>query len=280
MDHHQQDPERLRRLYIDERRTVGEVAEVLGVARSTAHNWLRAAGIDLRPSPSKRRDDISDDRLRELYVGDQLSAPDIAQQFGCATTTVYHRLDQLGIPRRPKGCSAARPDKSELARLYIEQGLSLREIASRRGVTAPAVAGWLRHYNISARAARTPPVSVGVDAVVDGYRSGLSGLELASQHHCSTATIYRLLDQEGVPRRQHQSKLTRDDLVAALDDGYTAEQIAEMHDLSVSAVCRALRRENLMTQRQTTRQRARQRYADLVAGTATPKCFTMNHTDQ
>jgi transposase-like protein len=67
MDIERPDFDRLRRLYVEEERTVAEVAAVLGVARGTAHNWLRAANIELRPSPSKRRDDISDDQLRELY---------------------------------------------------------------------------------------------------------------------------------------------------------------------------------------------------------------------
>jgi transposase len=257
MDDQRPDLDQLRRLYVEQGRTVAQVAEVLGIGRGTAHNWLRAAGVELRPSPSKRRDDVSDDELRELYVTERLSAPDIAGRIGCGTTTVYHRLEELGIPRRSYSPAQVRPDRSELNRLYIEEGLSLRQIAAKFDVTAPAVAGWLRHDDIAARPARTPPVDVDRDAVVEGYESGLSDLQLAEQHDCSTATIYRVLDQAGVPRRQRQPSLTREDLVDALDRGCTAEEIADAHDLSVSAVCRALRREGLMTKRQATRKRAR-----------------------
>lgn len=259
------DPDQLRRLYVEEERTVAEIADVLGVARGTAYNWHRAAGIELRSSPPKRRDDISDDQLRELYVTDQLSAPDVALRLDCGPSTIYHRLDRLGIPRRQSGHAPDRPDRSDLIRLYVEEGLSLRQVAARRGVTAPAVAGWLRHYGIPARAARTPPVDVNRDAIVDGYRSGLSTLELAAQQGCSTATIYRDLEAAGVHRRRHQPKLTRGALITALKSGCTAEEIADAHELSVSAVCRALRREGLMTDRQATRQRARERYAALPA---------------
>jgi transposase len=224
MDIERPDSDRLRHLYVDERRTVAEVADVLGVARGTAHNWLRAANIELRPSPSKRRNDISDDQVRELYVTKQLSAPDIARRLGRGTSTVYH--DQLGIPRRHDGHGTARPDRSELHQLYIDEGLSLRQIAARYDVTPPAVAGWLRHSDIPVRPARTPRVAVDRDAVVHAYRSGLSGLELAAQHGCSTATIYRELEAAGVPRRRHQRELSRNDLITALETGCTAEEIA------------------------------------------------------
>lgn len=264
MNDRRPDSDRLRHLYLDDKRTVAEVAEVLGVARGTAHNWLRAAGIELRPSPSKRREDIADTELRDLYVAEQLSAPDIARLLDCGTSTVYHRLDRLGIPRRQDGHSPVRPDRSELNQLYIEEGLSLRQIAARLDVTPPAVAGWLRHYGILARASRTPPVEVDRDAIVDGYRSGLSGLQLAAEHRCSTATIYRELENAAVPRRPLEPKLSRNDLITALDDGCAAGEIAERHDISISAVCRALRREGLMTRRQATRQRSRERYAILL----------------
>ena len=77
---------------------------------------------------------------------------------------MYPRLDDLGIPRRRYNPAQVRPDRSELNRLYVEDGLSLRQIAAKFDVTAPTVAGWLRRYDISARPSRTPSVDVDREA--------------------------------------------------------------------------------------------------------------------
>jgi hypothetical protein len=70
---------------------------------------------ELRPSPSERRDDISDEQIRDLYVTEQFPAPEIARRLDCATTTIHHHLDQLGIPRRQNAYTPTRPDRAGLA---------------------------------------------------------------------------------------------------------------------------------------------------------------------
>jgi hypothetical protein len=142
-------------------------------------------------------------------------------------------------------------------------------------VTAQAVAGWLRHHNIDARPARTPPVDPDAKAIINGYQAGLSGPQLADLHNCSTGSVYRCLDTASIPRRPPTRTLTRQDLLDALNRHSTAAQIAEQHDLSVSTVCRALRQEGLEADRQTSRRRSAQRHAELLAqteqtGTADP----------
>lgn len=158
---------------MDEERTVAEIAAVLGVARSTAHSWLRAAGMELRPSPSIRRDDFSDDQFRQLYVQERLSAPDIARRLGCGprrSTTTSSNL----ASRRQVGRAPARPDRLELHQFHIEQGLSLRQIAARRGVTAPAVARWAPPLRHPRPGRQDSPVSGDRDAIVYvGHRQRL-----------------------------------------------------------------------------------------------------------
>ncbi len=258
------DPDELRRLYEVERHTVGEIAVVLGVARGTAHNWLRDAGIALRPSPSAPRADVSDDDVRDLYVRVGLSAAEIAHRFGCGTSTVYRCLDRLGIERRRTPPNPLRPERGELFRRYVTEGRSLRDIAVDYGVSPQAVAGWLRYHGIEARPPGTPLLELDVDRVSAGYLEGRSGPELAAHHGCSAAVTYRLLDEAGVTRRPVTPMLDREVLVDALEQQQTAEQIAAMHGVSVSTVCRALRREGLETDRQAQRRQAHERLLELL----------------
>jgi hypothetical protein len=50
-----------------------------------------------------RRLSIDADALRAMYVDERRPAARIATEMGCTATTIYRRLRQLGIPRRPRG---------------------------------------------------------------------------------------------------------------------------------------------------------------------------------
>lgn len=266
MPPHTSDTDRLRRLYVEEQMTISQVAASLGVAPQTVHNRLVAAQIPRRPSPSTPRSDVTDDTIRRLYIDLNWSVADIAAHLGCATSTVYGRLDRMGVARR-----AARPrqdplpDDHELKRLYEVEGLSLRLIAERYAVSAQAVRGWTTEAGINRRPPGGVAPEIDFDELVEQYVGGRSGLALAHDHGCSPATIYRRLEQLGVVRRQSSPAVDRATLTSALADGLSAPDIATRLDVSVGAVCRALRRERLQARTQAARQRSAQRFAALRA---------------
>jgi type IV secretory pathway TrbD component len=82
---------------------------------------------------------------------------------------------------------------------------------------------------------------------------------------CSSSTIYRRLDAAGVERRPARRALSRQDLMVGLERGRSAPEMAAAHAVSVSCVCRALARENLMTAAQARKQQMRLRYPDYFA---------------
>ena len=75
--------------------------------------------------------------------------------------------------------------------------------------------------------------------------------------------IYRRLDAAGVSRRPARPRVSRQYLIKALDQELSAPDIAAALAVSVSCVCRALAREQLMTTSQAARQRRRLRYPEL-----------------
>lgn len=258
-------PAVLRRLYTDEGLTVAAVASRLGVAHGTAHKWLLGAGVAMRPPVSAPRTDVSDDDIRRLYISGGQTAAEIAAHLGCPTTTVYNRLQRLGVPRRPAvPRRRTRPADDDLRRLYSNEGLTLRQLAERYSVTRQAVQQWLVAAGIPRRRPAAPDNDPDVATLIALYAEGWSGPELARRFGCSSTTVYGRLERAGVPRRRDRRAVGRPELLDALDAGLSAPEMAARFDVSVSAVCRALAREGLETSAQAARRRAREHYATLL----------------
>ena len=94
------EPATLRQLYTDEGLTVAAVAARLGVANGTAHKWLLAAGVPMRPPAATTRANLTDDDIRRLYDIEGQTAAEIAAHLGCPTTTSV-ASEIVRSPRRP-----------------------------------------------------------------------------------------------------------------------------------------------------------------------------------
>ena len=259
------EPATLRRLYTDEGLTVAAVADRLGVANGTAHKWLFAAGVPMRPPATTPRTDVDDEDIRRLYTSEGQTAAEIAAHLGCPTTTIYNRLQRLGVPRRPPvRRQPTRPTDDHLRRLYSEDNLSLRQLASRLSVSPQAVRNWLVDAGIPRRPPTGPEHDPDLPELIALYAEGWTGPELARRFGCSTTTIYSRLDRAGVPRRRDRRAVGRAELLDAVDAGFSATEMAARFDVSVSTVCRALAREGLETPTQAARRQARERYAVLL----------------
>jgi transposase len=259
------DTGQLRRRYVDEQMTISQIATSMGVAAQTVHNRLVAAQIPRRASPATPRTDITNDEIRRLYLDQGWTAEEIASHLDCGTSTVYTRLDRLGVARRPaRPRHDSRPTTAVLRELYVTNRLSLRQIAEQFDVTAQAVHHWMTAAGIERREPGAPAPAFAVDELAERYLSGQSGLELAQHFGCSSATIYRRLADAGIDRRPPTPAVDRATLVAALAEGHTAPDIAAQLDVSITAVCRALEREHLQTSTQAARQRSAEHLASLA----------------
>lgn len=103
------DEGRLRGLYVEQRMTLHKIAEKLGHAEQTVWERLKKSGIEMRdqsaslgiPKDSPLRDE---EQLRELYVENNMTGPEIAEDLNCSSSTVYAWLKRHGIERdHPSG---------------------------------------------------------------------------------------------------------------------------------------------------------------------------------
>lgn len=101
----------LRRLYIDEERSIRSIAELLHVAPRTVYDAMIHGRIPRRQTwqHSNRSSSSSDGTrfdeamLRQLYQTEQFSIREIAARFHVSHSVVYSALVRWNIPRRRLG---------------------------------------------------------------------------------------------------------------------------------------------------------------------------------
>lgn len=157
----------LRRLYVDEEKTLAQIAVAYDCVPGAVRQRLLRAGINRRPPGGGRRPVLEDGataaQLRRLYLEEGRSIAEIARILGCTRDKVGRHLDHYGIPRRPR----ARPGGLNgrlLRRLYVSERLGVDQIAARLKVSPNHVRNELRRHDI--RRTRSPqPLPPGQQAL-------------------------------------------------------------------------------------------------------------------
>lgn len=93
--------------------------------------------------------------LKRLYIDEQMSIKDVAEEIGVSHTTTIRLMEQAGIERRgftDKYKDKKYRDEDWLYKKYITEGVSTKEIAEECGVTADCILNWLGEFEIN----RTP----------------------------------------------------------------------------------------------------------------------------
>jgi transposase-like protein len=130
------DEKLLRRLYVEEKLTTQEVADRLGCGKTTVRTWLDRHGIETRPRKPPATDELTDaTTLRRLYVEQEKSASEVADELGCHKPSVLYWLRKHGIERRRRQDPAVPEleDAELMEWLYVGQRKTQREIAAELG---------------------------------------------------------------------------------------------------------------------------------------------------
>lgn len=95
------------------------------------------------------------DTLRSLYLEQSHSADDVADALQCSKKTILKWLDRHGIPTRPSkhDMDNGWRDPDLMHELYIEKGISIREIARELDCEPPTIHRWLHNHGIETRQA-------------------------------------------------------------------------------------------------------------------------------
>ena len=237
-----------------------EVGLRLSLSSQTGYRLLSKSGVARRGPGGHRRcpSDHLTEREQEAVQrsADGESAREIAQRLGVTTYRVYRALRFVGIrPRRgrPSPSPEMQQRAQEFAHLYVEEGLSLREVGACFGVSGERVRQILKRAGVGRRSSRgrdsrDQPIERSADAVHLYVEGGLTLAEIAARLEVSSLTLARILEKAGVPRRRGSSALTRSQLAQrteqivrlSLEEGLTQKEVGARLGVSGATVCRTL----------------------------------------
>lgn len=146
--------EELKRDYLDKRMNQNELGRKYGVSSPTIRTWLEEFNIPVRnASEAKRPKDFSPpskEQLEKLYIEEEKTAKEIAEDLGVSNSFVFDLLEKNGIEKRDRKSRTDRlkPSKENLENMYLTLGRSPKSIGEKIGVSAPTVINWLCEYNI------------------------------------------------------------------------------------------------------------------------------------
>lgn len=140
-------------------RSVMEIAVDHGVARQTVGRVLADAGVDTRRG--RRRAAIDTDWLRQRYVVERHTIPEIAAEVGVTMTTINRHLEAAGIPRRPRG-SASRSTAIRVDPRAGDSPLLRRILVGQDAVQRAERFLLVAHYDTMTAAARELGVTLSI----------------------------------------------------------------------------------------------------------------------
>ena len=116
----------LRKLYVEERKTVDEIAAILSCNPNTILRRLNEYKIPVRRN---RREGLTKQLIQKLYLKDGKSTREISRVLGCSRSAVLRRCREYGIPLRNHNSYRVVVDEETLRRLYLTEDRSIAEIA-------------------------------------------------------------------------------------------------------------------------------------------------------
>lgn len=130
------DNNEIKRLYVEEKKLIREIAEIMHCGKTTIQSRLKEMGVETTKKRSGRGEDkLSDykEQIKQLYLEGK-SSNEIGKILGKSGKTISHHLHQMGVEIR----STKKIDQEEFEKLWKE-GKSDEEIAEYFGVSALTV---------------------------------------------------------------------------------------------------------------------------------------------
>lgn len=88
------------KLYVSDKRTTTQIAEMFGISRHTVYKRLKRAGINTKHGHG--RIDVSTEDIIDMYIVRNIKLKEIAEHFDVSYWTVIDRLHKAGITKRIK----------------------------------------------------------------------------------------------------------------------------------------------------------------------------------
>lgn len=180
-----EDPDILRKLYIDEQKTMTEIGEIFGCSGDTIRVHLKKNNIPVRPYFQPRP--LKDVDLNELYTNQRMSSTEIAERYGISHRTVLSELKRQGVPARSLSDSqfasknlernSLLNSKEWLYEEYITKRRSVKDIAIELGHSTRVVKDALRSFGIPTRGCSESKIGINTGSKHPNWQNGKTPLD-------------------------------------------------------------------------------------------------------
>jgi len=185
------DENKIRALYLDEKKTMKEIANIFGVSKNTIFRRLKQ-----KRAMRRENSPLNLSKIKDLYVGQKKSAPEIAKIFNVSPHPIYSRLEEAGIKRRKKKSIL---DNDKIRKLYVNEMKSTTKIAKIMGVSCQTIIRRLKDMGIKIRGKK---LNLNIKKIKDLYINKKKSLrEIAEIFRVSDITILNKLKKMNIRRR-------------------------------------------------------------------------------
>jgi predicted DNA-binding protein YlxM (UPF0122 family) len=233
-------PEEVSKLYLEDGLSLKEIGEHFGFkSGKPIKRILESAGVEIKPVGFQKME-IDPDEVHRLYFEERKDLKEIAETFGCKSTTSIHRIfEEQGWKTRYQDTYEKEIDPDEVFRLYNEDGLSLRKIGEHFGVSIGPIRRIFEEHNME----YGREIQIDPDVIHHLYfEEGLSKEEVCECFGVSKRPIDRIFDEQGWDARPagvRGEKVTLSELRQKYDEKeLTIEGIANQLKVSQSSAVR------------------------------------------
>jgi DNA-binding CsgD family transcriptional regulator len=143
------DKETLKRLYLKEKRSTYDIAQMSGCSSTKVRYRCIKYGIKLRPKTRRRTLHLDKSILKRLYVEEGKSLKEVAETLSCSPGTVRNRCNEYGIQLRTQRMKKI--SQPLLQRLYVKEGKTTREVGNALGCSFELVRKKCHEFGIPVR---------------------------------------------------------------------------------------------------------------------------------
>lgn len=156
---------------------------------------------------------IPRDTLENLYVKQKLSIAQIAQKLECSTQPIHRTLKEYKIPIRnlTEACTKIFVSEKQLKQWYLEEKLSMQQIADKLGCTHSAIVHKFKRFDIVSRGCLgiRKPLKIKKEGLTYHYNRGLSLDKIAKIYHCSEGGIQKRFEQYNIVSRGNKNRASK-----------------------------------------------------------------------
>lgn len=154
---------------------------------------------------------ITKKQLEDLYWNKNLSMSKTASILNCSVTKVHYWILKYGVKRRKKFIKDLKITEKLLRELYVNQKLSLNEIASKFSCNNTNILYWLKKFDIPRRPANQNYIHIPKETLEQLYwKKNLTTSEIAKKFGIKNRrTVHKKLVKHGIKTKTVSQALTK-----------------------------------------------------------------------